>query len=94
MRKLSDLINITVHTSPVDITCEVDTSHLIKDSPRRFMQLAVRGAQVTMENNMPKVGEEAPMADLSPPMLSLRVCPICIVQFMSDLSNALGQLRG
>jgi len=95
MRKLSDLIKLTVHTSPVDITCEVDTSHLITNSPRRFLQIDVRAAQVSMEN-MNAIEEPGPigMPDLNPPKLSLRVCPICVVQFMGDLNNALGDLRG
>jgi hypothetical protein len=82
---LSTLVQARPERSPIDIICEANTSHIT----RVFAVLHVKGPYMTEEN---AAGRNVDDPHSKAPMLSMRVCPTCWVQYLGFVNNVANEL--
>jgi hypothetical protein len=82
---LDNLIKTIPCKGGIEVTCESDTSHLVKE----YIRIEVRAPHFKM---VPLKGESEDSGE-APPTLTIRVCIMCFHKHMMNEHNAMAELK-
>ena len=81
---ISKLLPIRAIKGGIEVVCEVDTRHLTK----AYFIVEAHGAHVTQQSS--ESAQDDP--DSRPPLLTIRVCATCMIEYMGYMNNKIGEL--